>query len=504
MMQSISRRVGRRWQVAAATAVLVVFTGAFLASGPSAQSVSAQTSNAAAPRIQGPVSFADVIAAVSPAVVNISVQKVTRTNFSGNRESRGQLPEGVPFNEFFGRFFNGPQGGMPERRSQALGSGFIVSADGYIVTNNHVIADSDVVTVLLEDGSELEANVIGVDERTDLAVLKVTHDASLPFVEFGDSDAARVGEWVLAIGNPFGLGGSATAGIISARGRDIRSGPYDDYLQIDAPINSGNSGGPVFNGAGQVIGVNTAIISPNGGNIGIGLAIPAMQARPIIDSLIADGSVSRGWLGVQIQDLDPDLAAALGVEDGALVADVDATGPAAAAGLEAGDVIRSVAGRDIENSRELSRVIAANNPGRALDIGVLRDGREREFSVTLGDLDRGLTAATRSNGAGGRSDGLQQESFGGLRIEPLRPERRSSLGLPDNIDGVLVTGVEPGSAAAQKGIRPGDVITGIDRRAIDGVGDARTALDSARSGSGRALLVLRRGDSQRYVALPLS
>ena len=499
-MQTTHQKL-RRWLLSILAGFAALIAGAAFFQNPAAQSADSPVQ---VPAIQGPVSFADVVSTVSPAVVNISVEKVSRTGFSGGPGGRMQIPEGAPFGEFFGRFFEGlpGQNGAPvERRSQALGSGFIVSPDGFIVTNNHVIANSDAVLVILENGDELEADVVGTDPRTDLALLQVEHDDALPFVEFGDSDAARVGDWVLAIGNPFGFGGSATAGIISARSRDLNSGPYDDYLQIDAPINSGNSGGPVFNGAGQVIGVNTAIVSPNGGNIGIGLAIPATQAEPIIDSLMTNGSVTRGWLGVQIQSLDADLADALDADDGngALVAEVSSGSPAADAGLESGDVIRSVDGEEIEDARELSRVIARSGPGRTVKIEILRDGREREIDVTLGDLDTAAPAM-----ADGSPNGSSGGDLGGLNIEELAPEHRSRLGLPSDVDGVLVTQVTPGSAAAEKGIRPGDVITGINRRAVDDVADARSALEAARSGDGRALLVVRRGESQRYVALPLT
>jgi len=499
-MKASAKRSRRRWQVVAVAAISGILAGALFFQTPSAQTVDTAVS---VPAISGAVSFADVVAAVSPAVVNISVQKVSRTGFSDAGGQGMRPPENLPFNDFFDRFFGGPGGpGMPsERRSQALGSGFIISPDGYVVTNNHVISDASDVKVILEGGDELAAEVVGADTRTDLAVLKVSYDGNLPYVEFGDSDSARVGEWVLAIGNPFGLGGTATAGIISARGRDIRSGPYDDYLQIDAPINSGNSGGPVFNGAGQVIGINTAIISPSGGSVGIGFAIPAAQAQPVVESLMSNGSVTRGWLGVQIQDLDHDLAAALGAEDGrgALVADVDSSGPAAAGGVEPGDVIREVAGQRIDDSRHLSRVIANSDPGRRVDVEVLRDGHERDLKVTLGDLDR---AAPSFAGAPGREHGTQQ-SFGGLGIDELTPRDRSSLGIPDGVDGVVVSRVEPGSAAEEKGIEPGDVITSIDRQKVGDTADAYAALDAAVSHGGRALLVVRRGESQRYVALPL-
>jgi serine protease Do len=504
-MQMPRTSARRRWQLTAVAGLCALLAGLAVVQNPAAQSAD---SALRVPAIQGPVSFADVVSTVSPAVVNIAVDKVSRTSISGGPGGRSLGPEGMPFGEFFGRFFEGLPGqkngrAMPyERRSQALGSGFIVAADGYIVTNNHVIADADAVLVVLESGDELEAEVVGVDARTDLALLKVSHDGDLPYVEFGDSDTARVGEWVLAIGNPFGFGGSATAGIISARSRDVNSGPYDDYLQIDAPINSGNSGGPVFNGAGQVIGINTAIISPNGGSIGIGLAIPAALAQPIVASLMDNGSVTRGWLGVQIQPLDDDLADALGADDGrgALVADVTASSPAAAAGIEAGDLIRSVDGELIEDARHLSRVIARSAPGRRVEIAVLRDGRERELRVMLGDLDAAAPVMSRT----GRPEEPAEREFGGLSIDELTPEQSSRLGLPAGVDGVLVTRVAPGSAAADKGIRPGDVITGINQRTVDDVRDARAVLEAARSENGRALLIVRRGESQRYVALRLS
>jgi serine protease Do len=496
-MQTQKIACQRRWQLSAVAGLFVLVAGFAFVSNPFAQSP------VRVPAIEGPVSFADVVSAVSPAVVNISVQKLSRASFSGRSRTPGMAPETSPFGEFFGRFFEGPNAPAPqEPRGQALGSGFIVSPDGYVVTNNHVIADSSAVLVVLESGAELDAEIVGTDTRTDLALLKVEHDGALPYVEFGDSDSARVGEWVLAIGNPFGFGGSATAGIISARNRNVNAGPYDDFLQIDAPINSGNSGGPVFNGAGQVIGINTAIISPNGGNIGIGLAIPATLAQPVVDSLKANGSVTRGWLGVQIQELDADLAEALGADEeyGVLISDVTDGSPADAAGIEPGDVIVRVDGRMVDDPRELSRRIALAGPGSRVQVGLLRDGRERELNVTLGDLDAasGALAGMRGNGASPERD------LGGLSLEQLTASQTASLGLPDGTQGVLVRRVQPGSAAAEKGIRPGDVITGIDQRPVDDVRGAAQALESARSNNGRALLVIRRGESQRYVALPLS
>jgi serine protease Do len=289
----------------------------------------------------GTSSFADVIERVSPAVVNIAVTQLARTT-SGRPGPQGWRG-GPPVEEFFGRFFQfeAPNMPAPQPRREGLGSGFLIDAGGYVVTNNHVIDGADEIVVTLNDGRQYDATLAGHDPKTDLALLKIAADEPLPYVRFADSDHSRVGDWVLAIGNPFGLGGTATAGIISARGRDIQSGPYDDYLQIDAPINSGNSGGPVFNARGEVIGINTAIFSPNGGNIGIGFAIPANQARLVVDQLRESGAVERGWLGVEIQDLDTDLAASLGLESpqGALIANVSSDGPARKAGFEPGDVV---------------------------------------------------------------------------------------------------------------------------------------------------------------------
>jgi serine protease Do len=460
----------------------------------------------AAPRTPAAVgvSFADVIDSVSPAVVNIAVMKVDSsapTSFEysapgvpGGQQFRGQQ---FPF-EFFERFFDGDPRG-PQRRTEGQGSGFLIDASGYIVTNNHVAGGADEITVTLQDGRKFAANLVGSDPKTDLALIKV--DASgLPYVAFGDSDKARVGDWVVAIGNPFGLGGTATAGIISARGRDIRSGPYDDYLQLDAPINFGNSGGPVFNVAGEVIGVNTAIFSPNGGNIGIGFAIPANQAKEIVADLRENGSVERGWLGVQIQDLDDELARSLRLEDaeGALVADVVADGPAARAGVQAGDVITRFDDREIDSARTLSRVVAAATPSEASRITVLRDGRSRELTVELGEAENETVAGAAPSG------GAQGSAALGLTLRALTDGDRATLGLPTEVDGVVVAAVQPGSAAAGKGLRPGDVITRVNQQTVESVADAVAALNAARERDETALLLVRRGDSQQFVALTFS
>jgi serine protease Do len=457
----------------------------------------------AAPRTPATVgvSFADVIESVSPAVVNIAVMKVdsaapTAFEFSTPGMPRGQ--QQFPF-EFFERFFDGNPGVPQQRRSEGQGSGFLIDASGYIVTNNHVAGGADEITVTLQDGRKFQATLVGSDPKTDLAVIKV--DASgLPYVAFGDSDKARVGDWVVAIGNPFGLGGTATAGIVSARGRDINSGPYDDYLQLDAPINFGNSGGPVFNVAGEVVGVNTAIFSPNGGNIGIGFAIPSNQAKEIVADLKENGSVERGWLGVQIQDLDDELARSLRLDgsDGALVADVVSDGPAARAGVQAGDVITGFNGREIDSARTLSRVVAAANPNESSKLTVWRDGRSRELTVELGEAENDAVAAVTPSGA------AQGSAAVGLTLRALTDGDRAMLGLPSDIKGAVVAAVEPGSPAAEKGLRPGDVITRVNQEPVTNVADAVAALNAARERDETALLLVRRGDGQQFVALSFS
>jgi serine protease Do len=325
----------------------------------------------------------------------------------------------------------------------------------------------------------------------------------LPHVSFGDSDHARVGDWVVAIGNPFGLGGTATAGIVSARGRDIQSGPYDDYLQLDAPINFGNSGGPVFNASGDVIGVTTAIFSPNGGNIGIGFAIPANQAKTVLTELRTSGSVARGWLGVQIQNLDDELAASLNVpnQHGALVAEVLKDSPAAHSGVVAGDVITRFNDREIDSARTLSRVVAETPPSKAAKVTVWREGKNRELSVKIGEAAKSEQVAEAARAP---ANGPQATASLGLTLRPLTDEDRSQLQVPSEVNGALVVAVAPDSAAAEKGVRPGDVITRVNQQNVKNPADAVAALNAAKKGDSRALLLVRRGDSQRFVALSLS
>jgi serine protease Do len=469
-----------------------------------AQTAAAQV---AAPRAaSSPGSFADVIETVSPAVVNIMISKVEQAQPTGfdlpePRAQRGQRGQQFPFDEFFGRFFDQPGQQKRERRSEGQGSGFIIDSSGYIVTNNHVADGADKIVVTMQDGRKFDATLVGHDAKTDLALIKV-NATGLPHVAFGDSDHARVGDWVVAIGNPFGLGGTATAGIVSARGRDIQSGPYDDYLQLDAPINFGNSGGPVFNAGGEVIGVTTAIYSPNGGSIGIGFAIPANQAKTVIGELRNNGSVERGWLGVQIQNLDDELAASLRVpnQHGALVAEVLKDGPAAHGGVLAGDVITRFNDREIDSARTLSRVVAEAAPSKAAKVTVWRDGKSRELNVKLGE------AAKSEQVADARAPTNSPEATAGLglTLRPLTDEDRAQLSVPSDVNGALVVAVAPDSPAADKGVRPGDVITRVNQQNVKNAAEAVTALNAAKKGDSRALLLVRRGDSQRFVALSFS
>jgi serine protease Do len=453
-------------------------------------------------------SFADVFETVSPAVVNIIVQQSPEQPTSGINRFNG--PQGDQHRErgdsqdqleqFFGRFFDAPQQLPQQRRVEGQGSGFVIDPSGYIVTNNHVIDRATKILVTLNDGRKLDATLVGHDPKTDLALIKVD-GTNLAHVAFADSDASRVGDWVLAIGNPFGLGGTATAGIISARGRHIEAGPYDDYLQIDAPINFGNSGGPLFNVAGQVIGINTAIFSPNGGNIGIGFAIPSNQAKNVIKQLRDNGSVQRGWLGVQIQDLDDELAASVGLKSGkgALVADVVHDSPAAHAGMQTGDVITRFNGHDIDSARALSVAVADVSPSSSANVTVWRDGKSRDLSVKLGEAAKGEEVA--SNGPAGNdaaADAL------GLTLRGLTDKDKAQLGVPADVNGALVIAVEPDSAAADKGLEPGDVITRVNQKPVASAPAAIAALKTAKKDKANALLLVRRGDSQRFVALSFS
>ena len=482
--------------VVAGAALAVAFVGVRLGTAQGVVQEQAVATPAVPSGLAAGPSFADIVERVSPAVVNISVAQLARpTSAFGPRG-----PGGMPLEEFFGRFFEGPRGApAPQRpRREGLGSGFVIDPAGYVVTNQHVVDGADEVVVTLQDGQKLEATLVGSDAKTDLALLKVDSANPLPAVEFGDSDRARVGEWVLAIGNPFGLGGTATAGIISARGRDIRSGPYDDYLQIDAPINSGNSGGPVFNTAGQVVGINTAIFSPTGGNIGIGFAIPANQARDVVEQLKVSGRVERGWLGVEIQALDAELAASLALESasGALVSQVVNDSPAASAGIDAGDVITRFGETPIESPKDLSRAVGNRPPGERTEVRIWRDGRERTVRVTLGETEE--TETTEAPVPGSR--GPDPAAALGLVLRPLDAALRARFRIDSEVGGVLVVQVDPAGPAAAKGIRPGDVVTRIGQQDVATLAEAQAALNVPPDDE-PVLLRVRRGDSQRFVSI---
>ncbi|HET7714853.1 MAG TPA: DegQ family serine endoprotease [Bauldia sp.] len=462
---------------------------------------------AEAVRVDGvqPVSFADVVEKVRPAVVSVRVKTKADEDmaampsvpfeqfeeFFGDRNS--------PMERFFRQFRDGQGDGEGNRQfrwqspfATSLGSGFIISEDGYVVTNDHVVGKGQSVTVILDDGTEYEAKVVGVDEKTDLALLKINNpDRKFTYVKFAE-DQVRVGDWVVAVGNPFGLGGTVTAGIVSASGRDIGSGPYDDFIQIDAAVNRGNSGGPAFNLRGEVIGVNTAIFSPSGGNVGIAFAIPASAAEKIVADLKDDGKVVRGWLGVQIQGVTRDIADGLNLKEakGSLVAEAQPDSPAAAAGLKSGDTILAVDGKEVEGPRELAAMIAEIDPGTKVKITYWRDGAEHDIDVTLGTLpgEEQLAAVDPSEQAEPEHSAL--DDFG-LAVAPAE----------DN-SGVMVTDVDPNGQAAERGLQPGDVILSVGDDAVASPADVEKMVEDAKEGGMKAVLLrVKSGDQTRFVAL---
>ncbi len=450
-----------------------------------------------------PESFADLAEGLLPAVVNVST---TQSVAEGDSKE---------FEEFFKDFFErrGQRGGdeAPQRRApSSLGSGFIIDSSGFIVTNNHVIAEADEVTVRLHDNSTYKAEIVGRDEKTDLALLKVDADKPLPAVNWGNSDELRIGDWVMAIGNPFGLGGTVTAGIVSARQRDINAGPYDDFIQSDAAINRGNSGGPMFNMDGDVVGVNTAIFSPSGGSVGIGFAIPAALASNVIRQLKDGGTVRRGWLGVRIQTVTDELAEGLrlGKAQGALVAHVTEGGPAESAGIKQGDVILRFDGREVGEMRKLPRMVAETPIGRKVKVIVWRKGgdgfSEESLNVTLGELDDTQVAAVTPTEPPPQDESGQIQSLG-LGLAAITPELRQRFQLDDKAAGVVITDVTDAGSAAEKGLRPGDVIVEVDQEEVTSPSEVVDRVEKARDEGYRVvtLLVLRQGDFQ-WVAVPIS
>ncbi len=445
-------------------------------------------------------SFADIAERVTPAVVNVQVtsQSARRMAIPGHRE----LPEDMPIPEQFRHFFEERAQTQP-RRVQGQGSGFLVDSAGYVVTNHHVIEGSEQVMIVLDDGSEHQAEIVGVDEKTDLALLRITVDRPLPYVELGESATARVGDWILAVGNPFGLGGSVNAGIISARGRDIRSGPYDDYLQIDAAINRGNSGGPLFDTSGRVIGVNTAIYSPTGSSVGIGFAIPADTVRQVVTELRENGRVERGWLGIQIQAVTPALASGLGLAgtEGALVADVIAGAPASGADLRAGDVILTVEGQRLESYKDLPRIVAATKAGTSIDLEIMRDAQPRQVTLKVGQMPGDETQVALA-------DNVEQDSDQprlGLYLAALTPELRLRAGLSAEQTGALVARVEPGSLAAKAGIKAGSLVSMVGAEPIDSPDQLVAAVRGAFEAEQQTLILrVEREGRTRFVAVPLT
>jgi serine protease Do len=458
---------------------------------------------------RGPDNIADIAEKVIDAVVNISTsQKVETRN-----APMPQLPNDPQLDELFRDFFNRRGQSDPQnrergpRRVNSLGSGFVIDPSGIVVTNNHVISEADEVTVILNDGSRLKADIIGKDQKTDIALLRVKPDKPLKAVKFGDSDKLRLGEWVVAIGNPFSLGGTVTAGIVSARNRDINSGPYDNYIQTDAAINRGNSGGPLFNLEGEVVGINTAIISPSGGSIGIGFAVPSKTAVPVIDQLKQFGETRRGWLGVRIQQVTDEIAESLSIKParGALVAGVDDKGPAKPAGIEPGDVIVKFDGKEIKEMRDLPRVVADTPVGKKTPVVVIRKGKEETKTVTLGRLEEGEKLAALDSKPDGSPDTTVVKKALGIELANMSDELRKRYKIKDTVKGVVITGIDSGSPAADKRLSPGDVIVEIAQEAVAGTDDFQAKIDKLKKdGRKSALLLVAGPDGElRFVALSL-
>lgn len=454
---------------------------------------------------QQPFSFADLVERVAPAVVSVRVEeKVAMASSRRGAED-----------EMMRRFFE--QFGMPapegrggrdgsNRPSEAMGSGFVIDGAGYIVTNNHVIEGAEKITVILNDGKELEAKLVGADPGTDIALLKVESQTPLPFVAFGDDSKLRPGDWVVAVGNPFGLGGTVTAGIVSARGRNIGAGPYTDYLQIDAPINRGNSGGPAFNVSGEVVGVNSAIYTPTGGSVGIGFAVPAATVTKVVAQLRDHGSVARGWLGVQIQAVDDDTAQAVGLPEpkGALVAMVTNGSPAEKAGFKVGDVVLKANGQDVTDNRVLARMVAEFTAGQTATFEVWRDGGNQTLTATIAARDEDKLRADAGAGGPDTVNPSNSEALPGVELSAMTDEIRRALSLGSDVEGVVVTEVDSGSDAADKGLAKGAVIVAVGNKQVASVDDvAKAAAEAKAAGRKSVLILVEQGGVRRYVAIGL-
>jgi len=474
-------------------------------SGFNGSTVPAFTTPALADSVQPSAGFADIVAKVKPSVISVRVKidETAKTTGMGDNDESEAAPR-FPFEKFFDQFGrqgmpNGMQQGMPQgaprhRQMTGEGSGFFISADGYAVTNNHVVEGAKTVQVTTDDGAVYKAKVVGTDAKTDLALIKVESDKSFPFVNFADREP-RIGDWVVAVGNPFGLGGTVTAGIVSARGRDIGAGPYNDYIQIDAPINKGNSGGPTFNMDGSVIGVNTAIFSPSGGSVGIGFDIPAEAAKMVVAQLKERGFVDRAWLGVQVQPVTAEIADSMGLKkaEGALVAEPQTDSPAAKAGVAAGDVITAIDGAAIKDSRELARKIGMMAPGSHVKLTLTRKGEVKNMDLTLAKMPDQKQAKVQ-----GEKDASTDGPRLGLNLAPAKDVGGAGS------DGVAVVGVDPNGPASERGIKTGDVILDVGGKAVANVADVRKALTDARSaGKSSILLRVKTAEATRFVAMPI-
>ncbi len=497
----LRRRLGRGACVAALGLGLLSGPTPFALLGPAPASAKGGTE-----------SLADLAAGVVDAVVNISASQTVEQKQAGNAP---KLPPGTPFDDLFEDFFkrqlqgqNGRNGAPSEtprsRRSSSLGSGFIIDPSGIVITNNHVVEGANEVTVILTDGRKLKAEVVGKDAKVDVAVLRVKSDAPLKSVKFGDSEKMRVGDAVMAVGNPFGLGGTVTSGIVSARNRNIDSGPYDNYIQTDASINKGNSGGPLFNMAGEVIGINTAILSPSGGSIGIGFATPSDTVMPVIDQLREFHETRRGWLGVRIQGVDDGIAESLGLGTprGALIAGIDDKGPAKPAGLKAGDVILSFDGKEVKASRDLPTIVASTPVGKDVPVAIFRDGKDQTVTVKLGrleDIEKASAEPARDEPA---AEPTPQTSLG-MSLSVLSDDLRKQYTIKDSVKGVVVTAVDPSSPAGAKGIKPGDVLAEVNQERLTAPADVGAKIKALKEGGKKsALLLVSNGEGDvRFVAI---
>jgi serine protease Do len=462
-------------------------------------------------KVAQPIGFADIVEHVKPSVISVKVNINEKVSAKDDNNDDSPFQPGSPMERFFRRF-GGPDGLPPGLRGNprgghgmvtGQGSGFFISADGFAVTNNHVVDGADKVEVTTDDGKVYKAKVIGTDARTDLALIKVEGGSDFPFAKLSDGKP-RIGDWVLAVGNPFGLGGTVTAGIVSASGRDIGNGPYDDFIQIDAPVNKGNSGGPAFNTEGEVMGVNTAIYSPSGGSVGIAFSIPASTVKSVIAQLKDKGSVSRGWIGVQIQPVTADIADSLGLKkaEGALVAEPQANGPAAKAGIESGDVITAVNGETVKDARELARTIGGLAPGVSVKLNVLHKGADKVVNLTLGQLPNTLEAKADTDNndddKGSATKGTDVPKLG-MTVAPANSVAGAGK------EGVIVTEVDPKSAAAERGFKEGDVILEVAGKTVANAGEVREAINAARADNKNSVLMrIKSGGSSRFVAVPLA